>query len=213
MLKKRIARRTRVACVALHGVGLAWAPMLLLCVWRDHASSLTLLGTVLTLTRAGIADTLLCAVWTIAGAALVALRVCGWAEHVAVGSVSGVVWLLLLVEPREAAFDPLRAAITLMQATIYEALCLATGASQREGWARYGAVLTCASSAPALAVSIAVLGAALSWARFRNTPAHISMADNTTKEGVDALDVQEAFRLARAQYLSAQQSNGGEKNA
>lgn len=226
---ERIARLCApVACAALHGVGgLAWAPALvLLCLWRGNAlppSLLTLVGTALALTtREGSADALLCFAWTTLGGALVVGQIGGWIAQVA-GATTSVLWLasLVVVSPAWGGNnDWSRATLLAIRAIAYELLCLCTTpkATPAECWARYGALLTCASAAPLLAGSLTLLGVALLWTQralwVNGNKATASDADLHLPP--DALDVQEAFRRARAQYYlsgSAQPPSSIEKNA
>jgi hypothetical protein len=79
-------------------------------------------------------------------------------------------------------------------------------------------LLTCASAAPLLAGSLTLVGVALLWTQralwVNGNKATASDADLHLPP--DALDVQEAFRRARAQYYlsgSAQPPSSIEKNA
>ena len=195
-------------CAALHGVGLAWAPALvLLCLWRGSAAPpalLTLMGTALALTHE--ADAPLCAAWTVVGAALVVMagHLGGWGAQAA-GAVAGVLWLVTASPPPTQGAAPL---LVALRATLYEAACLFAHPQQpAECWARYGALLACATPLT-LAGALAVLGAALLWTRRVTAP-----QAEAAEAPVDALDVQEAFRRARAQYYLNGAPPLTEKNA
>jgi hypothetical protein len=201
-------------------------PVIVVVVLVVMHMKLTLLGTALSLTHSSsssFGDMILCAVWTTVGAALVvvmrtttttttSISSSSSSVHAVVGAVAGVAWLLSMKPNHHDYNDNYgeEAVLTALRATIYEGVCLWTVDSPTECWARYGAVLTCASSAPTLVCSLAILGAALSWSMMMlrkasssssaSTAAISSSSASELMSGVDALDVQEAFRLARAQY-------------
>jgi hypothetical protein len=204
-----------VACVALHGVGLTWAPLLLMAC-LGSAGGPTLVCTVLALlTRPSLlllaaVRPYLYAAWALTGAALVQQ------EHSHSGGratpiVVAVLWLCVRgASDCAPGWDAPRAVFVAARALVYEGVCLSTGATPAQCWSRYGAVLVCDSGLLSWAVVLALLGAALAWRRVQRsdaaaaaTPAEVAPANGTTTTttgSVDALDVQEAFRLARAQY-------------
>lgn len=81
-------------------------------------------------------------------------------------------------------------------------------------WVKYGSILVCAPCAAALGVIGLVLMLAMTLRRHRDYVLRLFSGDSDTTPlneatSADGLDVHEAFRLARAQYLSHQ----NEKNA